>query len=565
MARRMLGICIMAHSRLYRVGELAEHFAERGCAVSVHVDTCANDRDFATLKARLAPLSDRVILASRRRCPWGSFALATTAVDASQELAETFPEITHVSLVSGSCLPIRPVEDLQAHLAAHPDTDFVESKRFAEDDWIQDGLREERFTLYFPFNWAKQRRLFDAGVEVQRALRIKRRIPAHLDPSVGSQWWTLSRETLRRIAQDPMRGETDRFFRHAWIADESYVQTLVRNHARRWVDTSQTLTAFDPQGKPFVFYDDHAQLLEASDKFFARKVWHGAHGLYDRYLRGVVPLAVARRDQSEDLDTVIAAARKQRCDGRQGLVMQSRCPVPGFWRLPMTARDYLVLDGFEAVFPDIRRWQEASGMDRAHGHLFARDKVEFAGGKETAPGGLTNSVAIRDWNPEQFLRNLLWSAREDRQSFLFDEADAPDMLEPIAWDPNARVVAITGAWALNLHRKIGEPAAEVRARALALRAAEAEKIAILRGKYARARVTFRTLAEVLQDPERALDPIRAALGADLAGPVPVPAVARRLDQVLEDMRAVGLPAETIGPITAPELPKVVPLRSQSRR
>ncbi|MEL6601181.1 MAG: hypothetical protein AAFR40_16820, partial [Pseudomonadota bacterium] len=137
----------------------------------------------------------------------------------------------------------------------------------------------------------------------------------------------------------------------------------------------------------------------------------------------------------------------------------------------------------------------------------ASAKVEFAGGTETAPGGLTNSVAIRDWNPEQFLRNLLWSAREDRQSFLFDEADAPDMLEPIAWDPNARVVAITGAWALNLHRKIGEPAAQVRARALALRAAEAEKIAILRGKYARARVTFRTLGEVLQDPERALDPI----------------------------------------------------------
>ncbi|MEL6680171.1 MAG: beta-1,6-N-acetylglucosaminyltransferase, partial [Pseudomonadota bacterium] len=250
----------MAHSRLYRVGELAEHLADRGCAVVVHVDRAACDAEFAALRTRLKSLSNTVILAERRRCSWGSFSLAVTAVDVAQELAEAFPAVGHVSLISGSCLPIRPVEDFQAHLAAHPDTDFVESKRLADDDWIQDGLREERVTLYFPFNWATQRKLFDASVEVQRAIGIKRRIPEHLDPAVGSQWWTLSRETLRRIAQDPKRAETDRFFRHAWIADESYVQTLVRNHARRWVDTSQTLTAFDPQGKPFVFYDDHAQL-----------------------------------------------------------------------------------------------------------------------------------------------------------------------------------------------------------------------------------------------------------------------------------------------------------------
>ncbi|MEL6680504.1 MAG: hypothetical protein AAFQ51_17510, partial [Pseudomonadota bacterium] len=301
-------------------------------------------------------------------------------------------------------------------------------------------------------------------------------------------------------------------------------------------------------------------LLEDSDKFFARKVWHGAKGLYDRYLRGVTPLAVARRERTEDLEAVIAEARQQRCDGRQGLVMQSRCPVPGFWRLPMTARDYLVLDGVDAVFPQIRRWQEAAGIDRAHGHLFAKDRVEFAGGANSAPGGLTGSVAIRDWNPEQFLRNLLWAVREERQSFLFNEADAPDMLEPIAWDPNAHVVTVTGAWALSLHRKLGERASDVRARALALRAAEARKIAVLKGKYARAHVTFVTLADVLREPDLALAPIRAALGPDCRGPLGQPALARTLDQVRADMRAVGLPEDTIGPITAPELPKVVPLR-----
>ena len=61
-----------------------------------------------------------------------------------------FPQASHILLASGSCLPIRPVRALQAHLAQHPDTDFIESVTTADVGWTIGGLNEERFTLRDP-------------------------------------------------------------------------------------------------------------------------------------------------------------------------------------------------------------------------------------------------------------------------------------------------------------------------------------------------------------------------------------------------------------------------------
>ena len=92
-----------------------------------------------------------------------------------------------------------------------------------------DGTTDhERFTLYFPFSWRKNRYLFDAFVEFQRGVGLQRRIPNGIVPHMGSQWWCLTRQTLSAVLQDPDRKRYDRYFRQVWIPDESYFQTLSR-------------------------------------------------------------------------------------------------------------------------------------------------------------------------------------------------------------------------------------------------------------------------------------------------------------------------------------------------
>src|SRR5690606_27098264 len=127
-----------------------------------------------------------------------------------------------VMTVSGACLPLRPVSELAEYLARHPDRDFIESVNAQDVGWTVGGLNEERFTLSFPFSYRRQRKLFDRYVGLQRRLRVRRRIPAGLNPHLGSQWWCLTRITLNAILRDPRRAEFDRFFRWAWIPDESY-------------------------------------------------------------------------------------------------------------------------------------------------------------------------------------------------------------------------------------------------------------------------------------------------------------------------------------------------------
>ncbi|WP_205793209.1 beta-1,6-N-acetylglucosaminyltransferase [Pontivivens nitratireducens] len=500
----------MAHHHLYRVEELARHFASGGCRVVVHVDVQTPSRDFDALKTALSDTG--TIFAARQRCEWGTFALHNTAMETSRLLIDTFEDVDHVCLISGSCLPIQSLDKLKSYLAANPDTDFAESRLIGVDEWVHEGLSEERFTLYFPFGWRSNRWLFDRAVDIQRLLRVNRTVPAHLQIAVGSQWWTLSRGTLRRILDDPKKRETDAYFRKCWIVDESYVQTMVRTHSRTLVNRSLCLTEFDPQGKPFTFYDDHAHLLQRDEEhFFARKIWHGATGLYNKYLRGVEPMAAARRPRGGSLKVLVNEGRENRCLGRPGLLMQSRFPVQAFERQHRTARPYLVLDGFDFVYQGITQWQKSLGLPLAHDRLFAKDAVKFADDASVMPGGIVANPRIRDWNTEQFLTNLVWNARDRQQSFQFHVSDSTRMASFLLKDPNANILFIKGAWAVGMTPNPGETSAQFRRRTMRLKLLEKKHIEEIEGAETRANVQSWTLGEVMADPALPLNALAAMI------------------------------------------------------
>lgn len=211
-----LGIIMLCHTALHRAAQVARFWLEAGCPVVIHLDRAASHADMDGLRAALGthPL---VRFSPRHRCAWGSWQLVAATQDAAELMLRDFPDTGHVMLISGACLPLRPAAELQAHLAAHPQTDFIESVAIEHAEWITGGLSEERFTLYFPFNWHKQRLAFDRFVEVQRKLGIRREIPRPLRPHMGSQWWCLTRKTLSSILTDPRRKRYDRYFRQNWI------------------------------------------------------------------------------------------------------------------------------------------------------------------------------------------------------------------------------------------------------------------------------------------------------------------------------------------------------------
>ncbi|WP_424985459.1 beta-1,6-N-acetylglucosaminyltransferase [Microbulbifer sp. S227A] len=554
-----VGIAMLVHTALDRVEQVARHWAAAGCPVALHVDLNV-ERDAHDRLVQALADQPMIRFCKRHRCEWGRWGIVAASQSASEMLLAEFDDLHHVYLVSGSCLPLRPVSELVEYLAARPHTDFIESATTADVPWAKGGLQQERFTLRFPFSWKRQRALFDRYVRLQRRLGLQRKVPDGLDPHIGSQWWCLTRQTLAAILGDPNRARYDRYFRKVWIPDESYFQTLVRRYSTEIESRSLTLSKFDHQGKPHVFYDDHLQLLRRSNCFVARKAWPHATRLYATFLNNSGPQNAAEPNPAR-IDRVFARAVEQRTRGRPGLYMQSRMPHRGAVNAP-TSNPYSVFQGFAELFDNFEDWLGRSTGTQVHGHLFAPDRVAFAGRGSVYNGGLSDSAAKRDYAPETFLTSLIWNTRGARQCLQFGPADRQAIAPFIAQDPNARIAVITGAWAIPLFHS-DRNFAELRRRAAKLQKIETRQLAVLRSKEAKAQARIWSLAEFMEAPMEALQDIVDEIGqhnnrtlteapqmADLAG----------FGQFLQKLKNQGMHPHLTGDFPLEDPPAIRPKR-----
>lgn len=499
-----VGFIMLCHTALDRAAQVARHWAERHCPVIVHVDRRVDTWAYDRMRAELADCPN-IRFSTRHVCEWGTWGLVAATLDAAERMLSEFAQVRHVYLASGSCLPLRPVADLQAYLDQRPGTDFIESVTTEHVGWTIGGLDYERFTLRFPFSWRRQRALFDGYVRLQRRVGFRRRIPAGLVPHLGSQWWCLTRKTLSAILNHPARALHDRYFRRVWIPDESYFQTLVRQISADVDSRSLTLSKFDLQGKPHMFFDDHLQLLQRSDCFVARKIWPGAEGLYQTFLTDARAPQPAGEPNPGRIDRLFGKAVERRIKGRPGLVMQSRFPA-GSRDQAQTAAPYSVFQGFSELFEDFEGWLGKTTGTRVHGHLFHPDRVDFALGETIYNGALPAHPRWRDYDPQAFLTNLVWSTRGERQCFQFGPADNQALCPLFAQDRNAQVSVISGAWALALFRD-RQDLANLRQEAARLQKIEGAFVARLKLASTKARIHLWTLAEFVQDPVACLQTI----------------------------------------------------------
>jgi hypothetical protein len=550
-----VGFVMLCHTALDRAAQVARYWADRGCPVVIHVDKRVRKRAYDRLVRDLAATPD-IRFSERHACEWGTWGIVGATQSAATLMLRDFPQVRHVYLASGSCMPLRPVDELVAYLDERPRTDFIESVTTEDVGWTVGGLDLERFTLRFPFSWRKQRRLFDGYVKLQRRLGFRRRIPAGLVPHLGSQWWCLTRQTLSAILEDPERAAHDEYFRKVWIPDESYFQTLVRQYSSNVESRSLTLSKFDFQGKPHIFYDDHLQLLRRSDCFVARKIWPHANKLYRVFLGAEAGSQTQAEPNPGKIDRLFAKAVERRTKGRAGLYMQSRFPNDN-WENGKTAAPYSVFEGFSDVFENFESWLGKVAGTRVHGHLYAPDRVEFAGGETVYNGAMSDSAKVRDYNPKSFLVNLIWNTRGERQCFQFGPHDAQGISWALATDPNAQISVISGAWAVPLFRS-NRNFSDIRKEAARLQKIEAEHLTVLRSPWVKARVRIWTLADFVEAPMEPLQTIideispralrrltEAPRLADLSG----------FGQFLQNLRNQGMQPVLMGDFPAGDDPK----------
>ena len=119
---------------------------------------------------------------------------------------------------------------------------------------------------------------------------------------------------------------------------------------------------------------------------------------------------------------------------------------------------------------------------------------------------MSDSAAMRDYNPMSFLTNLIWNTRGERQCFQHGPNDNQALNWFMAGDPNAQISVISGAWAIPLFHSNAN-FSDIRKDAARLQKIEADFLHALRLPWVKARVRIWTLAEFIENPMEPLQTI----------------------------------------------------------
>ena len=405
-----IAFLLLCHKNSERVLDQARILTARGDYVAIHVDKNAGADFFAAVKEGLAD-NPCAVLAPRVACGWGEWSLVRASLNMIEAAFNAFEDATHFFLISGDCMPIKPVGMIRDYLD-RSGQDMVEHADFYKDTWIKTGMKEDRLVYRHWFNERTQRGWFYRSLELQRRLGLSRSIPEGIRMRIGSQWWVLRRDTISKIRSFlKERPDVSRFFRTTWIPDETFFQTLVMHLVPKEevVNTPPTLLMFSDYGMPVTFHGDHFEMLKAQGALFARKISEHSDGL--RTKLGDLFVSDEVWETGRATGTALYDYVRQR--GRGGRRYGSRAWESG----ALIGRD------FELVVVTCKKWHVAgrlisvlqeSGLD-AFGYIFDQEDVPLPD-----LGNIHSSLSKRSAHRRAFLKLLFQSCETSKLVICLD-------------------------------------------------------------------------------------------------------------------------------------------------
>lgn len=239
---------------------------------------------------------------------WGSWALCL-AVLSTIEYALEHLEFDYFQLLSPSCLPLHPIDEFEAYLAAQPAEGSMDLMDIGSDE---DFLMNYGWRMYAPRDTVRQRilrkmraayfgrdaeRIQPFGLTVLSDRRSGRRVRTDVSKRlavavmhalghpavsgspftrdfrafVGSLWFGAS----RALCEDLVRGARDprivAYFSRLHIPDELLFATIAGNSGRRITPAYHLINTFNERGNPRTFRSSDLPALLECDAWFARK------------------------------------------------------------------------------------------------------------------------------------------------------------------------------------------------------------------------------------------------------------------------------------------------------
>lgn len=209
---------VLAHRDPDQLARLLGELVGSSRRVYVHLDARVDARPFRLAVERRCAAADGLHwVGDRQPVRWGGWSVVAATLAAAAQARSDGP-VHRYTLLSGSCLPVRPV----AEIADLPvDREYLRIDRTLDP---RGGEQSEKVNRL----WWNDHRLL---------ARLGGRFPARWaasSPPVrqGSAWWSLTagclHQAMHRLDQDP---QLRRAFRHTHCPDELVLPTLVADSA----------------------------------------------------------------------------------------------------------------------------------------------------------------------------------------------------------------------------------------------------------------------------------------------------------------------------------------------
>jgi len=257
----MIAYLILVHRYPCQFKRLFRAIFHRANYYLVHVDKRSGVglqteiQDFLSSFANASLLKSQSIL-------WGGYSMVDAELRGIEELLKISSEWEFFINLSAQDFPLKSQTHIQDFLNRNRGNDFISVAN-------QSKLR--------PDTLSRIENYFTEFANRILRIPIKRLYLRGVTPHIGSQWMILSRKFCEFVSYSPEVERFKRFYRHTFIADEGFFQTVIMNTSYKGtiVNDDKRTIVWVPIGtiklRPRDFTSKDADFLMASQGLFARK------------------------------------------------------------------------------------------------------------------------------------------------------------------------------------------------------------------------------------------------------------------------------------------------------
>lgn len=278
---------ILAHKHPSQLKRLVNSLNEKGTTFFIHIDKRSSTSLFKRVAEELNQLPN-VYFCKQHKCYWGNFSLVEATLEGIDEIFRQEVDFDWAIHLSSQDYPIKSNQQIQSFLEKNKGHIYLENFSLPHPNWKKEngGLNRLSYWHFRLFNkklriterqqyYNKARMISFVIPNCSSFIPLKRTLPKEVKPFAGSHYWCLSRESVdyirEFIAQNP---STVQFFKHTYIPDELFFQTIIMNSPFKQDVINDNLRYIDwsrDREMPAILNTNDFQRICKSHCLFARK------------------------------------------------------------------------------------------------------------------------------------------------------------------------------------------------------------------------------------------------------------------------------------------------------